>query len=232
MNPTPRPYPVGREYDERFERLAAAGHDVHGEASFVMGYGPRTVLDAGCGTGRVAIELAARGCRVVGLDNDPQMLAAARAKARDLPWIEGDLAKMSLKRKDGERIRFDVVVAAGNVMIFVDRAAIGTVVRRCAAHLNPGGLLIAGFQLNPGGLAVADYDAACDAAGLGRYERWSSWTRDRWSGGEGYLVAVHRRAPSTARAAPADAADANRATDQDGQAGEERERRDASSRPT
>src|SRR5215207_5999851 len=63
--------PRGAAYDQRFERLAAAGHDIHGEASFVAGYEPGTVLDAGCGTGRVAIELARRGIRTVGIDLDP-----------------------------------------------------------------------------------------------------------------------------------------------------------------
>lgn len=41
------------EYDARWDRLAAAGEDVHGEAEFVMAYAPRSVLDGGCGTGRV-----------------------------------------------------------------------------------------------------------------------------------------------------------------------------------
>jgi 2-polyprenyl-3-methyl-5-hydroxy-6-metoxy-1,4-benzoquinol methylase len=52
---------------------------MHGEATFVEGLGVRRVLDAGCGTGRVAIELARRGLDVVGLDADPGMLSAARA---------------------------------------------------------------------------------------------------------------------------------------------------------
>ena len=50
----------GSRYAARFERLAAQGHDVHGEADFCAALitpGAR-VLDAGCGTGRVAIRLA------------------------------------------------------------------------------------------------------------------------------------------------------------------------------
>ena len=38
------------------------------------------MLDAGCGTGRVAIELAARGFSVVGMDLDEAMLDTARAE--------------------------------------------------------------------------------------------------------------------------------------------------------
>jgi 2-polyprenyl-3-methyl-5-hydroxy-6-metoxy-1,4-benzoquinol methylase len=51
----------GEVYDATYERRAAAGEDVHGEANFVQRFAPASVLDAGCGTGRVGIELARRG---------------------------------------------------------------------------------------------------------------------------------------------------------------------------
>ena len=68
----------GDEYQRQFDALAASGMDVHGEADFVMRFAPATVLDAGCGSGRVAVELARRGCAVVGVDADASMLATAR----------------------------------------------------------------------------------------------------------------------------------------------------------
>src|SRR5690349_1971791 len=137
--------PRGADYDRRFDELAASGASVHGEADLVeaLAPGPR-VLDAGCGTGRVAIELAARGFTATGIDIDGRMLDAARRKAPDLPWIEGDLAATSL----GET--FDVVVLAGNVLIFVAPGTEPEVVRRSAEHLAPGGILIAGFQVQAG----------------------------------------------------------------------------------
>ena len=46
----------------------------------------RTVLDLGCGIGDLAAELAARGARVIGVDLQDELLAAARA--RDLPRVE------------------------------------------------------------------------------------------------------------------------------------------------
>ncbi len=61
----------GDEYQRRFDRLAACGSDVHGEAALVRAYDPATVLDAGCGTGRVAIELARHGVEVVGVRFPP-----------------------------------------------------------------------------------------------------------------------------------------------------------------
>jgi SAM-dependent methyltransferase len=42
-----------------------------------LGQGMR-VLDVGCGFGRHSLELARRGCKVVGIDPSPAMIAAAR----------------------------------------------------------------------------------------------------------------------------------------------------------
>ena len=67
----------GDDYQRRFDDLAASGVDVHGEATFVRAFAPSSVLDAGCGTGRVAIELARHGVDVVGADLDASMLATA-----------------------------------------------------------------------------------------------------------------------------------------------------------
>ncbi|MEM7201670.1 MAG: class I SAM-dependent methyltransferase [Planctomycetota bacterium] len=53
----------------------------------------RDVLDVGCGTGRHALRLAARGARVVAVDFTPQMLARAQAKpgADRVRFVEHDL---------------------------------------------------------------------------------------------------------------------------------------------
>ena len=99
--------------------MAAAGEAVHGEADFVAALGPATVLDAGCGTGRVGIELARRGIDVVGVDVDPDMLERARRRSADVTWVLADLATLDLGRT------FDVVVLAGNVLPFVEPARPG-----------------------------------------------------------------------------------------------------------
>jgi len=181
----------GELYDARVAAIAATGAAMHGEADLVESLGATSVLDAGCGTGRVAIELARRGLKVCGVDRDPSMLAQARVKAPDLRWVEADLADPGLDLKE----TFDVVVAAGNVMIFVTRGTEPAAVATCARHLVPGGALVAGFQLCPDGLTVAAYDQAAVAAGLVRSDRWSTWDRAVWNGEAEYAVSVHRRRP-------------------------------------
>jgi SAM-dependent methyltransferase len=181
----------GDEYDARYEADAAAGKDVHGEANFVCAYGPRSVLDAGCGTGRVGRELARRGIEVVGVDLDADMLETARRKAPAVSWCEGDLASMDLDRT------FDLAVAAGNVMIFLTPGSEARVIANIARHLVPGGLLVAGFQLRRDGantMSVERYDELCARAGLALADRFATWDRDPWRGDGGYAVSVHRRA--------------------------------------
>lgn len=180
--------PRGDNYDARWKSLAASGHDPHGEADFVMRFAPRSVLDAGCGTGRVAIELARRGVDVVGVDLDAGMLDTARRKAPQLSWICGDLASLALPA------RFDVVVMAGNVMIFVEPGSEATVVARMAAHLEPEGRLIAGFELGQT-LRLDRYDEAAAAVGLVLEDRFATWDGAPFTSGGPYVVAVHRAAP-------------------------------------
>lgn len=193
----------GQDYDRRFAAIAASGVDMHGEATFVESLGVRTVLDAGCGTGRVAVELARRGLDAVGLDADPGMLAAARHKAPDLDWVLGDLSQFELPVADGpgagktpvdppRRRRFDAAVMAGNVMIFVVPGTEGAILRQLATHLRPDGLVVAGFQLIPGRLSLDRYDELAAAAGLTLAERYATWDRKLWSPEADFAVSVHR----------------------------------------
>ena len=177
----------GDSYDATYTRRAAAGEDVHGEANFVQRFAPSSVLDAGCGTGRVGRELARRGVDVVGIDIDPEMLGTARRTTPDLDWRLADLATVELSRA------FAVVVLAGNVMIFLTPGTEGAVLANLARHLHPGGRLIAGFQLAPDRLPIARYDALAADAGLQPLERWSTWDGDAWTESSTYAVSVHQR---------------------------------------
>ena len=171
------------EYESRF------GHpDAHGEADFLDSLRPRSVLDAGCGTGRVAIELHRRGIDVMGVDLDDDLLALARAKAPDVVWRCVDLATMELGR------RFHVVAMPGNVMLFCRPESRGAIVARAAAHLDGSdGFVVAGFSLRAGELSLDEYDRHAVAAGLVLVDRWATWERTPYAGGD-YAVSVHRPA--------------------------------------
>jgi SAM-dependent methyltransferase len=174
-------------YDARYEQRAAAGENVHGEADFVMRFAPGSVLDGGCGTGRVARELARRGVDVVGVDIDDDMLATARRKSPEVAWHHADLASVDLARS------FDLTLLAGNVMIFLAPGSEGRVIANMARHLAPGGVLVAGFQLQPGRLSVEGYDESARAAGLTLKERWSTWDLAAWDVHGDYVLSVHAR---------------------------------------
>jgi SAM-dependent methyltransferase len=186
----------GERYQERFDALAAEGQLVHGEADFVMGFAPESVLDAGCGTGRVALELARRGVFVLGADRDASMLAVAARRAKvleeELPavrirFVEADLVDLDL---DGT---FDVAVMAGNVPLFADPGTEGRLVAAVARHVRPGGVLVAGFQLDKG-YSLHSYDRDCGAAGLELAARYSTWEAAQFEGtAMAYAVSVHAR---------------------------------------
>ncbi|WP_320778826.1 class I SAM-dependent methyltransferase [Streptomyces sp. CRN 30] len=175
----------GEDYQARFDRIAAEGGDVHGEAALVRSFRPATVLDAGCGTGRVAIELARHGIAVVGVDVDGSMLETARRLAPGIPWHRRDLVGLDLG------MSFDVVVMAGNVPLFTPPGTEPALVAGVAKHVRPGGRLVAGFSLDRG-YALDDYDAQCGAAGLVPEARFATWSGEPYADGA-YAVSVHRK---------------------------------------
>jgi SAM-dependent methyltransferase len=182
--------PRGADYDRRFADLAASGMDMHGEAALVAEYAPKAILDAGCGTGRVAIELSRRGYDVTGVDLDEAMLEEARTKAPDLTWLRGDLADPGLDL--GGRT-FDLIVMAGNVLIFVAPGTEGDVIRNAARRLRPGGHLVTGYSLHPQGFGPSQHDPVAAGAGLVLRDRWSTWDKAPYTPADRYAVAVHRR---------------------------------------
>lgn len=191
---------AGPGYAARFAAAAAAGEDLHGEARRVDALldRPSDVLDAGCGTGRVAIRLDELGHRVVGVDLDDSMLAEARAAAPHVAWVLADLDALDL----GER--FDLVVAAGNLFPLLTPGTHRAVLAALAHHLRPGGILIMGFGLDdehvpftlPGGVpfpTLVEFDDASTAAGFALRERTADWEGLEPYTGGGYAVSVLTR---------------------------------------
>ncbi len=223
---------AGERYAERFARLAESGADMHGEARLCAELLPpgARVLDAGCGTGRVAIRLAELGYDCVGVDLDASMLDVARRTAPWLPWILADLSDLGdldalgdpadlmagadravraarggqgdstgKAEKRGRGGRFDMVVAAGNVIPLLAPGTEARTVAELAALLRPGGLLVSGFGLDAAHLplasatvTLADYDDWCRVSGLTPLRRLATWDGAPYDGG-GYAVSVHTR---------------------------------------
>ena len=99
-----------------------------------------SVLEVGCGTGRVTLQLAEEGISTVGMDLSPAMLNIARQKSQELPnvrWVEGDMLAFDLEEC------FDLIVIPGHSFQFMltpeDQVACLNCIRQ---HLTPRGKLI------------------------------------------------------------------------------------------
>jgi SAM-dependent methyltransferase len=90
-------------------------------------------LEVGCGEGRVARDLAARGHRVVALDSSPKLLRHAATAHAGGHYVQADAA--ALPFRDAE---FDLVVAYNSLMDVEDMAGS---VREAGRVLAPGGRL-------------------------------------------------------------------------------------------
>lgn len=98
------------------------------------------VLELGCGTGRVALEIARRGAEVTGVDRDPALIAALRSRAEE--WgietcaVVRDARELSLGRK------FALVLAPMQLVhLLGGPAGRRAMLKATRAHLPPGGRL-------------------------------------------------------------------------------------------
>jgi len=112
------------------------GHDAYwghsGPPFFALLPAPgRATLEIGCGEGRVARDLAARGHSVTGVDAAPTLLEAARAADPDATYVLADAAELPFA--DGS---FDLVVAFNSLMDVQDMRG---AVCEAARVLEPGG---------------------------------------------------------------------------------------------
>lgn len=133
-------------YRDRFRTLAAEGADLQGEARFVDAMLARNsrVLDAGCGGGRLAGALAEAGHLVFGVDVDPVLVQAAGEDHPGAIFSVLDLTELTLADLAGDPV--DLVVTAGNVMVFTAEGTEREVIRRLLSVVVPGGRVVLGFR--------------------------------------------------------------------------------------
>jgi SAM-dependent methyltransferase len=180
-------------YIERFRMLAAQGHDLYGEARLIdamVGRGA-AVLDAGCGPGRHAGYLHEAGHRVVGVDVDPTLIAAAAADSPGPLYLVADLAGLVLPPE--APTAFDAILCAGNVMGFLHPETRVPVLSGFASHLAAHGRAVIGFGAGRG----YDFDeflSDAAAAGLALEQRFATWDLRPFTAQADFQVAVLVRA--------------------------------------
>jgi ubiquinone/menaquinone biosynthesis C-methylase UbiE len=113
-------------------------------ARLVVDTGGTCVLDAGCGTGRMARYLADRGVQVTGLDLSPGMLAVARRDHPGVPVVEGTVTHLPF-----DAARFDGVLFWYS-LIHVADPDLARALAEAARVLRPDGLVLVAFQVGEG----------------------------------------------------------------------------------
>lgn len=105
----------------------------------------RSVLELGCGSGRMLVALARAGVETTGIERDSGMLAGARDRLAGEPrdvaarvtLIEGDMARFELGR------RFDRIIAPFSSMYcLLSPERVVACLASVRAHLAPGGLFV------------------------------------------------------------------------------------------
>jgi SAM-dependent methyltransferase len=146
-----------------------------------------SVLDLGCGTGRLASVLANDGRVVVGVDPSDSMLDIARSKNSGgrASWIQGDARDMKLDRK------FGLILLTGHAFqVFLTSHDQLTVLRTIALHLAPTGRFIFDMR-NPQAKEWLEWEAQdsirfLNHPTLGEVKGWNTAIHDQVSGNVTY----------------------------------------------
>lgn len=117
-------------YDEKHSFVFKHGEDL---VALLKAKPGERILDVGCGTGHLTARIAATGAHVVGMDNSPTMLEAARRNYPNIEFVQGDASDFKFD------VEFDAIFsnAALHWVLAAERAA------ACmAGALRPGGRFV------------------------------------------------------------------------------------------
>lgn len=152
--------PFGPDYSRSYDTFYQ-DKDYHTEVDLLeeifAGRDVTRILDLGCGTGGHAVELAARGYEVVGVDRSPSMLAIARRKAVSLDampvFVCADVRTLELHE------RFDAVISMFAVVGYQHRDEdVSAMFRAVSSHLTAGGLFVFDVWFGPAVVKVRPAD--------------------------------------------------------------------------
>jgi len=171
------------------------------------------LLDVGCGTGRLLVDLLAHEVDAEGVDNSPEMMALCREKAatRGLSPV---LYEQLMERLDLPRQYRTILVPSSSFQLLTDPQDAAEAMRRFHTHLEPGGLLALPFMefWRDGEPLSTDWQGPREVS-LPDGTLARRWTRaefdpgtqcesseDRWEvvrGGVTIAAEHHRRSPAT-----------------------------------
>jgi SAM-dependent methyltransferase len=150
--------------------------------------GAEAVIDLGCGTGSIALELARRGFRVIGVDPSPLMLEVARRKpgADRVRWVEGDAGQLGTPAAD-------LAIMSGHVAQFIlTDAEWSEALAGLRGALRPGGYL-AFESRDPRAQEWRQWTGRKRIVPASSYGRLESWTEVTNVEGDVVYAVGHRR---------------------------------------
>lgn len=136
---------LAKTYDQMQEIDYKEFADYYEKVFEKFGISPELVLDLGCGTGNITMELAMRGYDMIGLDASPEMLEIAMEKAREqekeILYLQQDMTEFELYGTVGA-----MVCALDGVNYLTEDGQLASMLKLLHYYLDPGGIFI--FDLN------------------------------------------------------------------------------------
>lgn len=158
----------------------------------------KTVLELGCGWGRVAIPIARDGRDVTGLDLSAELLERGRARAPEVTWVDADMRDFEL----GSRFE-RVLIPFNGIYCLLDEKSVIATLRCVSDHLTDDGVLAFdgygadAFHTQPDDPRWDDETFVKTIEALGT--RWDVYERSRWDRNLRRIDAVYRHAPHDER---------------------------------